>query len=252
MQEPSKQYSDWIEKYQHTRLRKNAKIPKEHSERLKIFYDWKNSISQEEFNIASNKVLFEFRLKNQNPIEHFPHLNIERIYYAKQFEKDKCGCKFTNRVLAKWECPGCVYNLSIYENDQYYARLVKLFKKFEDIKIEEINEWYIACNKSYDATKDTIMADHDIDDSQLPEDIHSVEIDEELGEEIIEEPAITGSKRTREEAQMELIDLDLLEEDSGPSLIASFDAANFNSELINALIFAGAEQNRKKFKTAKR
>lgn len=250
MPQQSKELTLWFEKYQGKKLRKNARIPKEYTERLTIYKNWKKSISPEEFELRSNTVLFEFHLRNRNPIAHFPDLETHRVYYAKQFEKDKCSCKYTHSLKAKWECRTCVGKLSIYSSDENYNRLVKLFENIESVKIEEINEWYIVCNKEYGPTKNTIMSDHDLDDSQLPNDVDSVDLAEDEEVEAVETPVV-GTKRTREEAEIELVDLDLLEQESRPSLIATFDPSNFNAQLISALIFAGADQNRKKYKNSK-
>lgn len=248
MPEQSKQLGDWIEKYKYKRLRINARIPKEYTDRLNAYKNWKKNTSPEEFAICSNSVLFKLRERNMNPVDNFPDLEIDRIYYAKQFEKEKCGCKYTRGTLAKWECPECVQQLSIYSSDERYCRLVKLFEEIEAVKIDEINESYIVCGKEYAPTKNTLMAEYDIDDSQLPNDIDLVELD--VDTEIAEEP-ITGSKRNREEAEIEIIDLDHLEQEHVPAHAIPFDAPNFNIDLINALLFAGVNQNRKKFKNAK-
>ena len=241
----------WFEKYQWKKLRKNARIPDEYHKRLDIYKNWKKSISPEEFELRKNPVLFKFHIKNKKPIAWFPDAEIDRVYYAKQFEKDKCGCKHTSSMKAKWECQTCVKKLSIYSSDKNYNRLVKLFENVESVKIEEINEWYIVCNKEYGPTKNTIMSDHDLDDSQLPNDVDSVNLAEDEEEVGTVETPVVGTKRTREEAEIEIVDLDLLEEQSRPSSIATFDPANFNAQLISALIFAGANQNRKKFKNTK-
>lgn len=195
MPEPSNSLNQWIEKYKFKRMRINARIPKEFTDRRNIFKQWKKDIDPEEFKIRSNSVLFKSREKNKDAFtaDKYPHLSIDRVYYAKQYSKSKCGC--TNHTLLKCECPKCIMDLSIYSNDQYYCRLVKLFEKFESVKLEEIHEWYIACSKNYESTKETIMADHDIEDSQLP--VDAVDVDDISLIEQVEEPII-GSKRSRE------------------------------------------------------
>lgn len=208
MPEISEELEKWIWNWYGNgkKLRKNAKIPKEFTHRNQIFEDWKKNVSEEDLVDFTNQHLLRAYLAEitygvKTGCDFFQDLKKERIYYAQQYEKEKCTCKYS-RGKKKFECRQCILSLSIYENDENFKRLIRLFEKNEDIVFEEVADWYIVCNKNYDSAKDTIMADHDIEDSQIQEEIPLIEDDLV---EIIEKP-ITGSKRTREEA--EIIDLD--------------------------------------------
>jgi hypothetical protein len=188
MKEPSQKLKEWIYKYTNNRLRKNAKIPQEFTDRINTFEQWKNNMDPEELKVYSNRVLFEHRF---DAIEQLPSLINGSVYYAAQYEKEKCNCKWTKGLIEKKKCASCFESLTVYQSDEFCLRLVNVFGAFEDIALDEIYETYIVFGKNYEAAREAIMAEHEIEESQLP--VEAIDI-----EDVTDIEVVVGSKRNRE------------------------------------------------------
>lgn len=233
IQEPSQQLQEWITKFSNNRLRKNAKIPQEYTNRINTFEQWKNNMDPEELKVHSNRVLFEHRF---DAVEQLPSLINGSIYYAAQYEKEKCNCKWTKGLIEKKKCIDCVESLTVYQSDEFFLRLTNVFSSFEDITLDEIQDTYILFGKNYEASRDAIMAEHDIEESQLPAEVIDIE-------DVTDIEVVVGSKRNREV-------YDEQETVEPPQKIAAIEGLEkeFRECIQRALYYSAVDEKIKQFK----
>lgn len=137
------------------------------------------------------------------------------IYFAEHYVEGKCQCsKSKNKAsgyVNKSSCELCLEKYKIFVDDKFYPRLVHMFTPHR-VFVPEIQDTYIVCGKNFQLTKETLMNDRQIHESELKdleikyEDVEIVEAPEKINfaEPIYDElpqpiSFALSNKRSREE-----------------------------------------------------
>lgn len=163
--------------------------------------------------MSRNKLAKQYNYKTTKQMN-----NTQVIYKASEYICGTCTCpKVLNcykAITPKSDCIFCIQRLTIYEDDKYYNRLKEMFCYYpHKVPAQVIQQTYIVCGKNFELTKDTIMADYEINESDVidkAEEYDEVEIVENVQVPEIEKidftipvmdelpPPVILGKRTRE------------------------------------------------------
>ena len=86
-----------------------------------------------------------------------------------------CTCKgkseYYKRNVLKVCCIKCISRATIYSDDKYYSRLLKIFNSVQQVPTNAIQEYYIMFGKNFEATKENIIAEFDLNESDICDEI---------------------------------------------------------------------------------